>query len=203
MDPFIQRYRNKPNKTYVVHSMQEYDSRVNELPKTNFKIFHVSIRSLSKNLDELKLFIAQFNESFDVIVLGETFKIHDVALFGMEGYNMLYSESEVNKNDGVVVYVREDLRCECRFVLVDKMKIMNVIFAEGGKTFVITPIYRPYETSPIEFVNGLDSFLSDQKYECDYHVIVGDTNVDILLENKNSQEYLNVLYCMKTVFSHL
>lgn len=193
MDPFIQQYKDSPKETYVVHSLSDYIAKTDEVCTRDIKIFHVNIRSLAKNLDELKLFLSQFREKFDVIVLGETFKLLDISFFGMVGYNMLYSQSEVNRNDGVVVYVREDLKCECEVVSFDDIRVMNIYFVEGNKKFLITPIYRPCETCPDKFNACMENYLKTQKKNYDYHVIVGDTNIDILSDKIYSQVYLNIL----------
>lgn len=115
MDPYIQRLDNKLVKTNIVADIKEYNARVNKLlkDKTNLGIFHVNIRSIAKNLDELNVFLHQFERKFDIIVLTETFKLPDITLFALPGYSMLYNWGEINRNDGVIVYMRENVKFDC------------------------------------------------------------------------------------------
>ena len=73
---------NDPDKNYFNDKFQEIDSQYFSFQ--NFKIFsrqfkekafsicHVNIRSLSKDIDKLKEFLAYLNGSFSVVVLTET-----------------------------------------------------------------------------------------------------------------------------------
>lgn len=193
MDPFIQQYHNKSVETHILDSVTEYKNKLYSSCDVGLKIFHINIRSLVKNFDELILFLGQFEEKFDVIALTETFKLHDISLFTIGGYNMLYSHSEVNRNDGVVVYVRDGLKYECETILFESIKILNFSFILGNTRFRITPIYRPHETCPIKFVDNLENFLRNNNNDYDCHIIIGDTNYDILSQKNNSLEYLNIL----------
>ena len=73
---------NDPDKNYFHDKLQEIDSPY--FPFENFKIFskqlkekplsisYLNIRSLSKNIDKLKEFLASLNSSFSVVVVTET-----------------------------------------------------------------------------------------------------------------------------------
>lgn len=83
----------------------------------NVKMFHVNIRSLNKNLDSLKLVLNEIDCSYDFIVLTEIWKIVDVSMFQIPDYSLVYNNGSVNQNDGVVVYVRNDIKFKCHILL--------------------------------------------------------------------------------------
>lgn len=56
----------------------------------------------------------------------------------MQGYKMIYSEGNLNKADGVViyVYVRNDITESAKIVIVDKLNVSNacIKISNGGRT---------------------------------------------------------------------
>ena len=60
----------------------------------NFKICHLNICSINKNLDEFKVFLSQFDFQYDCIVLTDTFQLQDLDLefFKLDKYNLIYND---------------------------------------------------------------------------------------------------------------
>lgn len=89
MDPFIRNYRIKNIYTEVLENINE----VNEVLSingnfVNFKIIHLNIRSIQKNFEELEAFLSEFTSEFECIALSETWKIENIQLFQLRGYNL-------------------------------------------------------------------------------------------------------------------
>ena len=72
---------NDPDKKFFNDKLQEIDSPYfslenfttisEKLNRNNFSLLHLNIRSLNKNIDDFREFLASFKGSFSVIVLTE------------------------------------------------------------------------------------------------------------------------------------
>ena len=73
---------NDPDKNFFNDKLQEIDSPYfslenfaaisEKLNRNNFSMLHLNIRSLNKNIDDFREFLASFKGSFSVIVLTES-----------------------------------------------------------------------------------------------------------------------------------
>lgn len=92
---------------YFTNQVVSDITHLNSLYDANFnlRIFHLNIRSIGKNLDELKVVLSSLNHTYDIIVLTETWKIVDVNSFHMSDFDIIYNNGRVNQNDGVVIYI--------------------------------------------------------------------------------------------------
>lgn len=54
--------------------------------------------------------IESLESNIECIVLIETREITEINLFNMAGYDMLYNESPYNQSDGVVVYMKSQVK---------------------------------------------------------------------------------------------
>lgn len=192
MDEYIRNYDFGDVDTYVIRNVGEFNARF-KLLSQNFKIFHLNIRSISENLDQLILHLKQYTTQFDILVLTETFKIYDLNIFSLPGYNMVYNNGDVNKNDGVVVYVRENIRFGHRVIPLGEIKLLQLDFIVGGKRIILSAVYRLHPTSPHTFNYSLYNYLKSIKNDVDYSVFVGDININILNQRDYTQDYLNIL----------
>lgn len=77
-----------------------------DIELSSFKLFHNNIRSIDHNFDELLVLLRGIDFEFDCIVLTESFKIWNIDLYRIPGYNIIYNEGSLNKNDGVVVLIK-------------------------------------------------------------------------------------------------
>lgn len=75
----------------------------------SFKLFHTNIRSISKNFDELKVYLDQFETKFHCIILTETYNAIDELYFSIHGYDLIYNHGNINKNDGVILFVKKSI----------------------------------------------------------------------------------------------
>ena len=75
------------------------------LKKHNCFIFFVNIRSLNNNLEKLELLLNRLRKKPTVIVCTETWMLQHIGLYNLPGYNLRYNESNINKSDGVILYI--------------------------------------------------------------------------------------------------
>lgn len=94
MDQYIRDFNFPSIDTYCLTDLGQCN-QLFEINKhnDNFTIFHNNIRSISKNLDELKVSLSDVL-GFDCIVLTETWRIIDMNLYNIAGYNLIYNEGE-------------------------------------------------------------------------------------------------------------
>lgn len=193
MDSYIRDHNITIVNTHVVESVDEFGNQFNHL-SDGLKIFHMNIRSIDENLDETIVYLEQFAFKFEVIVLTETFKIHDTSLYSLPGYSLMYNEGTVNKNDGVVVYVKDAIEHTHLVVKLDNINLLQVSFKLNSKVFMISAVYRLNPTCPHTFNDNLHGYLKSIKGDVDYSVFIGDININILDQKDFTQDYLNILY---------
>lgn len=153
-----------------------------------FRIIHNNIRSIDRNLDEFKLLLRTYPENFHVIVLTETFAVSDLDSIKIKGYTCLYNYGTYNKNDGVVVYVRDDLQYNQRVVSVGEIRVLELDMELEGKTVKVTGIYRSPQVCQKKFNEDLLEYINKTR-KWDYHVIVGDMNINLLSSGELVDEY--------------
>ena len=83
-------------------------------------VLHLNIRSLYKNLMELKLLITQLNP--DIILLCETF-LHknNEGKCAISGYKSYFNNRATGSGGGVAIYIRHNMQCE----IIESLKISN------------------------------------------------------------------------------
>ena len=126
MDDYIRDYAFNNVETCVVDGVREFENKSHSLSDNSLNIFHLNIRSISENLDELVVYLQQFKKKFDLIVLSETFQITDLSLHSLPGYDMLYNEGKVNRNDGVVVYIRSTIKYEYEIIGLENINLLKI-----------------------------------------------------------------------------
>lgn len=91
-----------------------------------------SIRSAKKNFYELTLFLEndKNRNKIDVIVLTETWHDPCNCTFVIDGYNLYFSTIKRNQNDGIIVFVKQNLHVDffeydCPEANIAKLSIKN------------------------------------------------------------------------------
>ncbi|KAK9883932.1 hypothetical protein WA026_004872 [Henosepilachna vigintioctopunctata] len=114
-------YSYKPVSAEEIDEIGELNVSKND-PRIQIKMFHINIRSIFKNWDHLNICLQQIKSDFDVIVLTETFYVHDINMLNKEGYTLVYSEGTLNRNDCVIVYTKIELQMDHKVINTSKMK---------------------------------------------------------------------------------
>lgn len=193
MNSFIREYSPVTISTYEVDTLSECEQIINLNKKNNFTLYHNNIRSLTKNLDEMKVYLSQISTEFDCFVFTETWQLQDISLFRLENYNMIYNEGHFNQNDGVVIYLKSGINYESKIIRIGDIKVINVLIYFNNQNLSITAIYRSPSSSPYQFNQDLRNYLNENNTHIhNYKIIVGDINIDILSDLDYSQEYLNI-----------
>ncbi|KAG8299964.1 hypothetical protein J6590_088293 [Homalodisca vitripennis] len=115
----------------------------------------------------------------------------------MHGYDILVNKKRRNQNDGVIVYVRENLNVGSEEVSLHGVTSIKIDIVSGTDRHSILAVYRSLSPDL-----DLELFIDNLELYCDSmsrdrtHWLMGDVNSCILPDTHNptSQHYLGVLY---------
>mgnify|MGYP000647982336 CR=1 FL=1 len=79
---------------------------------SNQSVIHVNIRSMYKN--------------FDVIVISETHFIYDRTDFNIPGYSIIFNESKLNRCNGCIMYIKQDIFLGHEILMEEQLKVIKV-----------------------------------------------------------------------------
>lgn len=195
MDQYIRDFNVKTIETYTLENYVEAKTvlEVNNNVE-NFKILHNNIRSLNKNLDELKVLLHNLEVDIDCVILTETWRLECPELFNINGYNMIYNQGVINQNDGVVAYIKSNLNFKYEINNISNIKVLNITINLDVNNFVhIIAVYRSPSTDPKEFNLNLQNYLQTISITSEYYIFIGDINIDIYQNSDCAIEYTNVL----------
>lgn len=194
MDPYLRDFKSQTTETYVIDSAVELSEvlTVNKI-NINFTILHQNIRSISKNLNELKIFLSQCNKNIDCVVLSETWKVDNIDIYKMQGYDIIYNNGNFNKSDGLIVYIKSNIKYSHRIIEINEINILELTLNFEDKKIKILAVYRSPASSPLTFMNNLKDLLENSQNNQDYSILIGDLNIDILSDNDCTNEYLNIM----------
>lgn len=175
---------------HEVDDVQSLNSLVNDFASPKLMILNVNIRSLNKNLDNLKVFIERLSLKPHVIVCSETFNLQCMELLQLDNYDMHYNSSQINKNDGVIIYVKSDLIYNVTHEQIENLKIVScLIKSKDNSTVKISGIYRCHDFDKTTFIDNFKMFISNNKH-IKNHFIAGDFNLDIMSTDDMNQTHL-------------
>lgn len=197
MNTYIRDYEAPDINTNIAHDINSCKQLLNKNISNSINCFHTNIRSLSANFDEACLLVSSLNVTFDFIVFTETFHITDPTLFSITGYNLIYNEGKINKNDGVVVYIKENLEYTCSVVSVGPVRAISINALIKDRKCHVLALYRnpnPCTSQNIEDFNvGLENFLKNHDANSDINIFIGDININLLSNDQIVAEYTNIL----------
>ena len=107
---FLEILVDKQKKEINIGNFLEIDNHVSDFYCEHFLILHLNISSLNKHLDELIVILNCTKIQADVVVLSETRNFEDLSDVSIRGYTCLYNESKANKNDGLIIYVKNNIK---------------------------------------------------------------------------------------------
>lgn len=197
MDQYIRDFQADTVDTYTLKNCYEAETilRVNNKIR-NFKILHNNIRSLNKNIDEFKILIENMKVDIDCLVLTETWKLQDPDLFQIFDYDMLYNFGDLNQNDGVMVYIKSNLKYKYEIKVINNIKLLEIKInpKNTNESIIISAVYRSPSTDISEFNRHLHSYLESIDIKRNnYNILIGDMNINILEKDEPTNEYLNIL----------
>ena len=110
----FQLNRNKTEFDCRYYSEQKFNEKHSKLHENlNLSIFNFNIRSLSKNHEQLKIFLNQLTVKFDLITLCETWSTNMTFLKNIfKGYKCKYVPPKSSKCGGIALFYRENYKVE-------------------------------------------------------------------------------------------
>ena len=135
------------SKYYTEHQLIQFSST---LDTKTFSIFHLNIRSLNKNIENLQNLVSVLKGHFKIIVLTETW-CGDTAtknsIYQIPNYTVIHKTRKEKQGGGLCMFIRNDLNFKLRNDL-DKFgsdieTLSIVIENRNSKNIVISGIYRP------------------------------------------------------------
>ena len=92
---------------------------------------------------------------------------------------MYYNNSNINQNDGRVVYISDYVTETTEIIDISNLKIINTKIAiENNREIIITALYRSHDIKKTDFLlNVKKLILHNKKYK--NNLIMGDFNFDI------------------------
>ena len=157
-------------------------------------IFHINIRSLRQNFDNLQTLIFSSSRKPAVICLTETWLTDDddVNFYALDGYTF-FSKPRGTRGGGVGMYVLNEINCSM-IQNIQCGEILSINCILNQKTLQISVIYNPPDKSKPQFCDELDSFLESISTRNSHALILGDFNIDILNNTNTGNLYRNIVH---------
>jgi exonuclease III len=194
----------KNNEDDFVHCIQFlFNDRILPVFERGFKCGYLNMNSLTNKYQEVAHFL-DINK-FDYFACTET-KLTNNYTNGMlhaQGYDFLRYDRHSKSGGGTAIYIKSDHKYHCmqfdvtfpEFVEVHAVKI----YPKFRKPVVVVSIYKPPSTENDIFLDSLDAFLHILTSENSNFVIMGDNNINLLLNDKPARNIkaLAKLFSMK------
>ena len=155
----------------------------------NLVVLQLNIRSLLSKQTELRQLIQDLenkNSKVDLILLCETFLNEaNTKLVNILNYTLFTNNRHDHKGGGTGILVRKGITVKSRKDLEENVpKVIESTFAKitakDGKRIVIGSLYRPPNSSLLEFINKLNLSISKIKNENKEAILGMDHNLDLL-----------------------
>ena len=204
---------NDPDINFFNDKLQEIDSPYfsvenfktvsDQLNGDKFSILHLNIRSLNKNIDNLRDFLASLKGKFSVIVLTESWcdeTANKNSLFDLENYNSVHKTRKNKKGGGICIYIHKSIHFKIRNdvdLFNDEIETASVEIVKSNlKNFIITGIYRPPKGNIKFFKDYCKELLSKKKTSGKNVFIVGDLNINSLDYESNEpvKNFFNLVF---------
>lgn len=181
------------SKSYILDKPEDCGKYLSQLYSTWILVIAINIRSINKNYDDFMVLLSRIKHTMDLIVFTECWISDNYVPNQLVGYNVHCTKNNINQNDGVVVYYRNNLaNVSCHE---PKTNDSNCVIIKLGQQLAVIAIYRPPSLlNVISFIEFLDSILLSLKAYPNI-ILTGDINIDITDGNtdRRSDEYLTLL----------
>ena len=77
----------------------------------------------------------------------------------MQGYEIIYNNGNFNKSDGVVIYIKNNIKYTHRIIEINKINMIELKLDIENKRIKIFAIYRSPASCPLAFNNELKLLL--------------------------------------------
>lgn len=148
----------------------------------SLNLFHLNIRSLNKNLDELLILLDSLKTEFQVIVLSETWLNDPSEFITLDGYKDYHSVRSNGRGGGVSILVRNNIHSQLlpQFTLNNNvLEVCSVELCINSSTYNVVGVYRPPGSSVADFNNTFFHLLAENRLSNNCTTILGDFNIDM------------------------
>lgn len=167
-----------------------------QVKRNDLTIISQNIRSIYCNFDSFLTTLSSLAFETDVIILTECRLSAYKQIPQLNNYHSYTSTNHLNQNDGVVVYVKNTLKCKAREVKLTHASCLQLDILN----FIILCIYRsPSNVNTDNFLESFGKQLDTLPVQKNI-IIAGDININIRpkdtepsQERKNRLNYLNML----------
>ena len=175
------------NSTKFNHLIENYSTGNRS---KSLSLFHINIRSISRNYDNLSASLATLNHKFDIIALSESW-LSDTSLdIYFPEYSSYHSIRPARTGGGTALYVKRHLKSSIINELCINNNDIECVFAEishSGGRVVVGSIYRPPDGNVSVFHDEICSRLSIINTNFNDTLLCGDLNLDMLKIDLNSR----------------
>lgn len=169
------------------------------LPRSSMNLLciHINIRSIIKNFAALEQLIFTSMRRIDVIILTEVNISGSICcLYQIHGYQMVTALRKSRKGGGIIMYVHNSHKYDIQNVNTHYFEsILCTITTQSSYVANICAIYRPPNLSKNLFVDELQTTLLQFNKFTDLYLL-GDTNIDLKLDNPIKHKYNNALHSL-------
>lgn len=117
-------------------------------------------------------------------------------VFSINNYTCYYKNSRINKADGVVIYISNDLDHTTITEVVGQCKILTTcVKINSTSVLKISGIYRCHDYNKRQFLYDLETYMKNNKKN-NNHILIGDFNIDINDVDEFSELFLTNLLDM-------
>ena len=121
---------------------ESFNQLVKEANNTNFSVFHLNGRSVSKHFDSISDYISTLNHNFSIYGFSETrFKDTPSPLIHMKGYGLVHTPRTHRGGGGVAMLVSDKLnfklRNDLQFAGYSYESIFVEVICDSGKNIVV------------------------------------------------------------------
>jgi len=157
-----------------------------------YQFFIVIFVVLTCNFNKLLVYLNTISQSFDFIILTETWLSVDLN-FNINGYKTYHSLGFLNKSDDVTIFIRKNVFItDLNTHSITDCNSIGINFKFNLNNYKISGIYRSPSFAINNFLMGIDSYLSN--ISNNFKVIIcGDMNINILEKSSDVSNYLNIL----------
>ena len=192
-----------PNNKIACNNYSREEAKKLLMNHCGFSVFHLNCRSLKAHFDEVSDLLDDFDFSFPVIGLSETWITDNIKQqYNFPGFN---AEFHCRENDspygGVALYIKNGITYKLRNDLNSTRQSCEAVWIEilveslGTKNLknniVLSVIYRPPSLKVSDYMNYIENVLYTISLENKYVIIMGDININTL--TSTSSPYLNCL----------
>ena len=183
---------NDPDQNYFNDKFQETDSPyfsfqnfnifLRQLTEKAFSICHYNIKSLNKNIDKLKEFLASLNGSFGESWCDRT--ANKNSRIEVPNYSPLYKTIKSRKEGGICVYINKSLKFNVRDdkdIFNESVETLSTEIQNKKSRNIVTAVtYRPPKGSNKLFKDFCNNFLNKQEMPNKAAFLLGDSNLNAL-----------------------